>query len=533
MEKSRGKRKRVDSSERRAVVDSSLQPFWDATMAKLTAVLAIPGTGWSTTELPKTSWFKTNVTECMSHGGSVSFDSDILDNWLVTTEGGGAQVDNKSLLPKRHRSDGGGSSTLLKTRKIRVYPNNTQRVTLGEWFGTARWTYNQCLRALKTEGSSFKPNRSGGLREAIVNDVNYVQTNAWVLNTPRDIRAGAYQDLLNAYASNFALRQKNPDHTFAMSFRSRKSVQEQIYVDRRRYKNGILYPSKFGSVPLRSAEPLPSKLDHDALLIRTRLGHYYLCVMTDVQRDENQVPSIAPRVAAIDPGVRTPHTLYDPSGKLIEFGKNDIGHLYRLCYHLDRLRSEIDQLPIRCPDPATRDSVHRKRWRMRRAWLRASQHIHNLVDDYHKKVVHFLVTHYDVVLLPALETSRLVLRKTRNLTNKAARAMITWSHYRFRQRLLWKCRTPGCKVVVCGEAYTSKTCGRCGWINDKLGGSKIFKCTRCDLEVDRDANGARNILLKNASRFGFRVEAALGLTPAVVDNRTDARSSRPQASPTK
>jgi hypothetical protein len=36
--------------------------------------------------------------------------------------------------------------------------------------------------------------------------------------------------------------------------------------------------------------------------------------------------------------------------------------------------------------------------------------------------------------------------------------------------------------------------------------------------VDRDANGARNILLKNASRFGFRVEVALGLTPASVVN---------------
>jgi putative transposase len=294
-----------------------------------------------------------------------------------------------------------------------------------------------------------------------------------------------------------------------------------------------MYPSKFGSVPLRSTEPLPERLDHDAHLIRTRLGHYYLCITLDVRWDENQVPSETSRIAAIDPGVRTPHTLYDPSGKLIEFGKNDIGHIYRLCHHLDRLRSEIDLLPKRCADPELKHYVHRKRWRMRRAWLRASQRIRNLVDDYHKKVVHYLATHYDVVLLPALETSRLILRKLRKLSSKSARAMVTWSHYRFRQRLLWKCRTTGCKVVVCGEAYTSKTCGQCGWIHNKLGGNKTFNCGQCGLEVDRDANGARNILLKNASRFGFRAEAALGLTPAVVDNRTDARPSRPQASAMK
>jgi putative transposase len=534
MEKPPGarKRKRVAStSEQAPTIDSNLLPFWNASTAELTTALPVPGAKWSSTNFPKTSWFNASTNEAIAHTGNISFDSDTLDAWLLTTEGGGAQVANKALLSKRQRTESDKHASLVKTRKIRVYPGNaTQRELLPRWFGTARWTYNQCLRALQEEGSTLKPNRSGGLREAIINDSNYIQENIWVRDTPRDIRAGAYQDLIDAHTSNFAKRKKNPGHTFTVNFRSRKSAQERIYIDRRRYKKGVIYPSKFGSVPLRSTEPLPEQLDHDAHLIRTRLGHYYLCITLDVQRDESQVPSETSRIAAIDPGVRTAHALYDPSGKLIEFGKNDIGHLYRLCYHLDRLRSEIDLLPKRCSDPDLKRYAHRKRWRMRRAWLRASQRIRNLVDDYHKKVIHFLVTHYDVVLLPALETSRLVLRKARRLTNKTARAMVTWSHYRFRQRLLWKCRTTGCKVVVCGEAYTSKTCGQCGWLHNKLGGSKIFECGRCGLEVDRDANGARNILLKNASRFGLQVEAALGLTPAVVDNRTDARPSRPQAS---
>jgi putative transposase len=525
------KRKRGSSAGSQApTADSNLLPFWSADTAELAKVLSIPGAEWMSTNLPKTSWF--GITqEGFGQSRIVSFDSDILDSWLLTTEGGAAQVDNKSLLSKRQRNK---NTLLVKTRKIRVYPaNDTQRELLPKWFGTARWTYNQCLRVLQEEGSTVRPNRSGGLREAVVNDSNYTLENTWVLDTPRDIRAGAYQDLLDAHTSNFAKSRKNPEHKFTMSFRSRKSAQERIYIDRRRYKKGVVYPSKFGSVPLRSTEPLPETLDHDAHLIRTRLGHYYLCITLDVRWDENQVPSETSRIAAIDPGVRTPHTLYDPSGKLIEFGKNDIGHIYRLCHHLDRLRSEIDLLPKRCADLELKRYVHRKRWRMRRAWLRASLRIRNLVDDYHKKVVHFLVTCYDVVLLPALETSRLVLRKARKLASKTARAMITWSHYRFRQRLLWKGRTTGCKVVVCGEAYTSKTCGRCGWLHDKLYGNKTFKCSQCGLEVDRDANGARNILLKNASRFGFRAEAALGLTPAVVDNRTDARPSRPQASAMK
>ena len=243
----------------------------------------------------------------------------------------------------------------------------------------------------------------------------------------------------------------------------------------------------------------------------------------DVKRGDSQAPlspsSDTVRIGAIDPGVRTPHTLYDPAGKLLEFGKHDIGRIYHLCRHLDQLQGDIAVLPHRVADPDLKRMVHRKRWRMRKAWHRASLRIRNLVDEYHKQVIHFLVGHYDVLLLPALETSRLVLRKTRKLTSKTARAMVTWAHYRFRQRLLWKATTTGCKVVVCGEAYTSKTCGRCGWQHETLRGKDIFKCGQCGIVVGRDANGARNILLKNASRFGLRVDAALGLTPSALDDR--------------
>ena len=46
------------------------------------------------------------------------------------------------------------------------------------------------------------------------------------------------------------------------------------------------------------------------------------------------------------------------------------------------------------------------------------------------------------------------------------------------------------------ESYTSCTCGVCGEIN-KMGGSEIYLCQSCGLEIDRDVTGARNILIKN------------------------------------
>ena len=36
-----------------------------------------------------------------------------------------------------------------KTMKIRLFPNKEQDRVLRRWFGTARWTYNRCLEAVK------------------------------------------------------------------------------------------------------------------------------------------------------------------------------------------------------------------------------------------------------------------------------------------------------------------------------------------------------------------------------------------------
>lgn len=65
---------------------------------------------------------------------------------------------------------------------------------------------------------------------------------------------------------------------------------------------------------------------------------------------------------------------------------------------------------------------------------------------------------------------------SRVTSNKTARGMMNWGHFRFRQLLLSKSREyPDCKVVICNEHYTSKTYGACGFVYRQLGGRKVFK----------------------------------------------------------
>jgi putative transposase len=127
---------------------------------------------------------------------------------------------------------------------------------------------------------------------------------------------------------------------------------------------------------------------------------------------------------------------------------------------------------------------------MKRAARRLRWKIKDLISDLHHKAARFFVNTFDTIYLPSFETSQMVTK----LMSKTARMMQTFSHYSFQQFLIAKAEEYSAKVVICSEAYTSKTCSYCGKIH-KIGSKKVMKC-ECGIEVSRDYNGARGILLR-------------------------------------
>jgi transposase len=76
--------------------------------------------------------------------------------------------------------------------------------------------------------------------------------------------------------------------------------------------------------------------------------------------------------------------------------------------------------------------------------------------------------------------------------------MLDLNHYGFKLRLKWYAKKYGKQVVDYNESHTSKTRSWDGSIDEKLGSSKIIKGD--GFAVERDINGARNILLKYLTR---------------------------------
>jgi len=404
-----------------------------------------------------------------------------------------------------------------KVKKIRLFPTTKQKRVLNKWFGTARWTYNQVLAGLKND-SEKSLNRTE-LRSRFVNNGLFEGTEkAWVTDTPYDIRDAAMIEVINAYESNYAKKRKNPSHRFSLKFRSRQAESQAITIHSKHWKGpGMFYPNSWNleekrmekedekeeekeedqqqrkkkkrrkfppAQHIRAAEPLPQDLVYDTKLVKDRLGRFYLCQILPLQDVEC---SPTEKTISLDPGVRTFMTGYSPEGTTTEWGKGDMQRIFRLCKEHDKLQSKWSQSGVR----------HRKRYRLKKAARRIRKKIRNLVDEVHKKLTKWLVSNYETILLPKFETSSMVTRAQRKIGSKTARQMLTWSHYRFQQRLVNKTREyRNSQVIICDEAYTSKTCGCCGQLHEKLGGSKTFRCPHCGVVMDRDMNGARNILLR-------------------------------------
>jgi putative transposase len=389
----------------------------------------------------------------------------------------------------------------MKTRKYRIYPNQKQVKTLKKWFGVARWTYNQCVAAIKNKECVVAKTALSSqymkeaLRSKYINNANFnTPEKEWVTKVPYDIRDEAMRDVLKAIDSNTAKQEKNSNHHFELHFRSRKSSStESITILKKHWakKTGV-YAKIFKHLKSskKLSENLPLSLPADSRMIRTRLGQYYLCVPELITVQVKQASGEFNKCVAIDPGVRTFATTYDTEGNVVEWGKEDRKQLFRLAVHMDKLISSA----------ASSETKAKKRCKLKKVILRMRERLRNLVDELHKKLSTWLCRNYEVILIPEFRSSGMIGKHNRRLTSKVVRQMLTWSHYRFRQRLVHKSREfAGVSVVFTSEAYTSQTCGCCGQLHTALGLRKEFQCPHCGYAIDRDINGARNIMIRYLS----------------------------------
>ena len=163
---------------------------------------------------------------------------------------------------------------------------------------------------------------------------------------------------------------------------------------------------------------------------------------------------------------------------MTEIGAGAINNLFEIGRKIDAIKSVSSQTT----------NEEDSSW-LHRLKLRKFGRIKHMVDDLHWRTARWLCSKYSTILIP-----KLYLKSTKN-SSYVNRAASFLSFCRFIDRLQLKARDYGVNVVIVGEAFTTKTCGVCGHMED-VAGSRTFHCSRCGLDIGRDFNAARNILIK-------------------------------------
>ncbi|NMG09899.1 transposase [Brasilonema sp. UFV-L1] len=343
---------------------------------------------------------------------------------------------------------------------MRIYPETELHKTWKQWLAACRYCYNQAISAQRNSSTRISKLK---LRNLVM------QSNLpeWVKKTPCHIRQNAIFDAHLAYSASREAK-----------FRSIRDIQQCIKFNNSNFTKGKWYSQITKNLNYTTSEPIPVNCEYGTQLVYRR-GKWF-AIFPEVMQIST---SVCDKVIALDPGVRTFLTGYD-GDKVIEIGCNDMGRITRLCQYLDNLMSRSSK-------------VNAKRRRaMKRAANSMRERIQNLINEVHKKAAHYLTSNYRIIFLPTFESSQMVAKAKRKIRSKTVRSMLCWAHYRFKLTLKHQALKRGCIVIDVSEAHTSKTCGVCGHRHAKLGGNKVHKCPNCGVQVPRDANGARNILLR-------------------------------------
>ena len=504
------------------------EPFWakhkEAEYAKLlwpteTDYVDSPLTSLSgsSPKGPRHSWFKTESKTFNTSSQRTSWPSytcSVVDSTACDgTSALSKPTPTKKKKTKKEEDNEDNEEQKGETlqRKIRLFPTAAQATQLKRWMEASRWSYNQAVFAInqrhtanqrrKTQDKKVRRQWSAiSLRNVVSRTRKHLRL---FEDVPVHIMSYAVMDAVGALKSNMAKWKKNPKHHFELNYKRTNDKMAAITIEKTAAKileSALLfYPSYMEKLPIRCSKIPPliprGKPQCDNRLSVDAMGHFYFHIAIQETPSELHASS-TPRqsVVALDPGVRKFLTAYSPDGWIAHLGtKHDTGRLAFLKRRVQTLVARTKALPKK---------QRQKKYRMKKAAQRARNRIKHLVLDMHCKITNYLVKSFSVIVLPDFRSQQMSKKKRpngkkRQIGRGTVRLMQTLSHYSFRTRLLQKAaRTPECSVLICSEAYTSKTCGLCGNINSKLGSSERFRCT-CGASLDRDVNAARNILLRN------------------------------------
>ena len=377
------------------------------------------------------------------------------------------------------------STSNTRCKMITLYPSIKQKNILLQWGEIFRQIYNLTVTyienlPLNDNGKKVIPNMNvirNNIKKHIYSNNKNLKHLIFKYKYPIQSLSEAVRDCLKAYKSAFKnLLNKNIKY-FRVRYKRKSNHLSTIVINKQGFskvENAILIKilgvmkssSSFTGINKDCRIQYNSRTNKFIMFVP-----YEKVISTDTTRYEK---------CSLDPGMRTFQTVYTPSGNCYEICNSETSN--QITNLVDRIHKK---------DKGNPSGYKRYRNRLR-------EKLKNKVNDLHWKSARFLCKKFNTIVVGNMSTKSIVSNKL-NLQSKTKNQTYSLAHYTFILRLKSKAEEFGCNVIIQDESYSSKTCGGCGNINEKLGSSKIFKCpqNKCNFICDRDVNASRNILIKS------------------------------------
>jgi putative transposase len=352
--------------------------------------------------------------------------------------------------------------------KFRFYPTDEQAVELSRTFGCVRLVYNKALEERTRAWYGEQRRVSYVQSSAALTQWKKTEELAFLTEVSSVPLQQALRHLQTAFGNFFAKRAKYP------RFKSRKKSRASAEYTRSgfKFRDGHLTLAKMTSpLDIRWSRPFPDGAEPTTVTVsRDSAGRWFVSLLC-----EDTITPVSATDAAIglDAGITSLVTL--STGEKVTNPKHERRDRARLA----RAQCELSR--------KAKGSANREKARRRVA--RSHARIADRRRDFLHKLSTRLVRENQTVVIEDL-TVRNLLKN-----GKLARAISDAAWTELRSMLEYKCTWYGRELVVIDRWFpSSKLCGTCGTVCEKLPLNVREWTCECGTVHDRDVNAARNIL---------------------------------------
>ena len=437
-------------------------------------------------------------------------------NELIENNNFKKESTKKTTLTKIHKKIN-NYNKVVKSRCYQIFPSEKQKNIIFNWMKECTKIYNYCVDNFNMNSKDF--NLDYTKSKLIIFNNLYGNNNK---PAPYDILT----DEIRAFCSNIKscltnLHNNNINH-FKIGYKNTQKSQSILIPSKSINKKGIFINllkemKGFDKINIEH-------IDSDSRLIYDKyFNKFYLkCPLYFDRTTINNRKEIV----ALDPGEKIFMTYYS---------FNNCGMIgYNIREKILQYESKIRKLQKIISTKKSNNKRVKNIKRLKRRFHKYYKKIKNIVKELHNKSALYLVKNYNKILLPEFKTSEMVkgigkkyiknkleeikdkpnnerkivikeMYKIRRLNKRVKFVLNMLSHYKFKQHLINKCDEYGCNIEIVTEEYTSKCCSRCGILSDNYK-NREKTCISCNLKIDRDLNGSRNILIKN-SKGNYKIRS--------------------------